>query len=1352
MNERVADELRAWLRAVRRRWQWSAIWRILARSAAGIALLLWVAWLTVRFLPLSGIALVLVATVCVLGSAWFVWMMVKPLRRRPTNLQIARFVEEQCPELDDILVTAAQRLESNTRGGLDRLMFQSALTQVTEIDPDRIVSRGVLRQRAFAALALSAAVIAAIVLLRQPAWRAFQTARMFVAPPTLTWDVTPGDTRIRAGMPLKIVAKLNGLLDGVTPEPATLQVKVGNKQHVVTMTQNGTEYSADLPVDADFQYRVVSGRTASRDYRVDALHPAHVERIDIEYEYPEFTGLKPRKDEDAGDIYGPAGTKVKLHIKTDKPITSGTLAMRTGPAIPLTNASPTETTASMTLDKDGAYRVTMNDVDGLANIDDTEYFIRLMNDRPPDVRILRPSSDRQVTRLEEIAIEARADDDFGVQQLDLVYSVRGGAEHVIPLHKSSVDHDETNVDVTHTLYVEDLDVQPGDFITYYARARDIPRGKRSTESRSDIFFLEVRPYGEEFVAAQSQAAFMNGSSDARDLLQAQKEIIVATWKVERRSQAGQSEQDIRAIARAQGELRKRAEQIAANGGIVINQGQRQHGQGPTEQAAEAGDPIQIAAREMAKAQEQLDGLKTRDAIPHEMTAYNQLLKMQSETKQTAVARQRGGGNSGQTGTQDLSALFDKELMRQSETNYETRNSTIEQKDDQKQDSSLDKLRELARRQDDLARQQQELARQQANMQPEEVKRQLQRLGKEQDDIRRQAESLAQQLAQQQRQAQQGQGQQAQGQQAQGSQSGGQQGQSGQQSAQNQSGQSQGQGQGQGQGEGQSQGAQGQNAQRQNGQGQGQNGQDQNGQPRPGSDALRDAASAMADAAKQLARGDLSGAVDRNERTLQQLRELERQLRGSSPDERKRAMGELQLEAEQMAEAQHRLSADARRLQQQGRSASGSPGDTLRRMAGEQERLAERANALRRGLSDLSTSGKSDQERASLGDAQGELSRQKLEQRMRDAASALRAAGNGTGNNTGNNTSNSAGSNANNAGNNASNSAGSNAGNNGGNKGSTAEGSSPHDIASLANQQDDLARAMDAVAQRMGASVGGNNADSRKLSDQLAQVRAHRNRLNELGQRIDELSKEANGNGSQNGKNANGKSANGQQTQNGQGQNAQGQNGQKGQGQNAQNGQGQAGQSGQSPNGQGQNAQGQSGQSGQAGQGQNAQNGQGQSGQNGQSAGNGNGQGGGDANEMARLQAEYARQLRETQDLLNGLQRDQQGQQQGQQGMGGGPGSGYGSMGGWTPTDPAAGGARNAPGTEAFKQDYAKWDVLRKGVSLALEQAETSLAQRLSEREARDRLNAGGDDRAPAEYSDSVSRYYQALAKRTPKSE
>ena len=109
----------------------------------------------------------------------------------------------------------------------------------------------------------------------------------------------------------------------------------------------------------------------------------------------------------------------------------------------------------------------------------------------------------------------------------------------------------------HTLYLEDLDVQPGDFVSYYVRARDLARGKRPSEARSDIFFLEVKPFEQEFALAQSQAGGVGAGGSNRsidDLVAAQKEIIVATWKLDRRAQAAsgaQSEQDIRAVARAE---------------------------------------------------------------------------------------------------------------------------------------------------------------------------------------------------------------------------------------------------------------------------------------------------------------------------------------------------------------------------------------------------------------------------------------------------------------------------------------------------------------------------------------------------------------------------------------------------------------------------------------------------------------------------------------------------------------------------------------------------------------------------------------------------------------------------------
>ncbi len=145
----------------------------------------------------------------------------------------------------------------------------------------------------------------------------------------------------------------------------------------------------------------------------------------------------------------------------------------------------------------------------------------MLEDRAPDVRVTKPATDRSVTRLEEVDIEAQAEDDYGVDRLDLVYTVKGGAEKVVPL---DIPRASTNVTGHHTLFLEDLDVQPGDFVSYYVRARDLTRGTRPNEARSDIFFLEVKPYEQEFALAQSQGNMPGGNqSGIDDLVAAQKE-------------------------------------------------------------------------------------------------------------------------------------------------------------------------------------------------------------------------------------------------------------------------------------------------------------------------------------------------------------------------------------------------------------------------------------------------------------------------------------------------------------------------------------------------------------------------------------------------------------------------------------------------------------------------------------------------------------------------------------------------------------------------------------------------------------------------------------------------------------
>ncbi|MFN7977645.1 MAG: hypothetical protein U0P30_05875 [Vicinamibacterales bacterium] len=175
---------------------------------------------------------------------------------------------------------------------------------------------------------------------------------------------------------------------------------------------------------------------------------------------------------------------------------------------------------------DGSYRIAFVDDDGVEMPDDTEYFIRTLLDRPPDVRVERPAGDRQVTPLEEVAIEARADDDFGVQSFDLVLQKPGQTEVQVPLGRGGAG--QLTLNGRHTLFLEDLEVAPGDIVSYYVRARDVGRGKPSSESRSDIYFLEVKAFNDEFVAAQSRRSRPAAGRRACGISRPRRRLVVAT--------------------------------------------------------------------------------------------------------------------------------------------------------------------------------------------------------------------------------------------------------------------------------------------------------------------------------------------------------------------------------------------------------------------------------------------------------------------------------------------------------------------------------------------------------------------------------------------------------------------------------------------------------------------------------------------------------------------------------------------------------------------------------------------------------------------------------------------------------
>jgi hypothetical protein len=1171
MSERPG-QLQAVLNEVRRRWTRRAVLHAAALGCAAAGVVVLVGWVATSLVARQGIPLLIVATLVTLIGTFALASAFWSVRRRPTDRQLARLIEEREPELDDIVATAVDyaaradatpRMLEALRGDAARALASLGLTS----NLDRILSRKSVTTAAVRAMAAVLVLGVAAYLYAPAASRAGNVASAYLFPARVTLDVTPGSTKVREGAPITIAARIHGSRGEIVP---TLTVAVGDQARSLPMSvssEPGVFAVSIEKVTGSFAYRVAAANATSDAYTVTMIRPPRVERIDLHYEFPKGVGLEPRTDEDSGDIYGPPGTRVRLAIAADKPIATAFLLLEDGTKVPLTT-SERVLEGTLRIDEDSSYRIALADVDGLENGSDTEYFIRTMDDRPPDVRIVRPASDKHVTPLEEVAIEARADDDFGIASLDLVFQTPDGKERAVPLNRGSA----LTASGLHTLFVEDLRVQPGDFVTYYARARDVNRGRRSAEARSDIFFLEVKPFEEEFVAAQSQQMGQGGGmqgSGLEELAEAQKQIIVATWNLDaraRRARGALPEKDIKAISKAQADLRERAEQASAQTLRANDPRRRRRTDGP----APGDDPIGKAVESMNRAVAELDKASTTGALPHEREALNQLLRAEAENRRRQVTRsQQASGSGGQNRSEaDLSSLFDQELRKRQQTNYETPNST-EERAENKQEDPLERIRELARRQNALNRQQRDLARNREQMSEDELKRQLERLTREQNELRQQAQQLAQQL---------------------------QSGQSGQSGESGQSGQA------------------------------GTSGSRDEGR------RLREISEDMRNAATGMRQQDPAQAAQSGDRAAERLKDLERQMQTSRPDDRRRALGDLQLETRQLADQQRRLANESAR-------ALRGPGgdDARRRLAGEQERLAERAERLEQQVSRMARAaqGEADERRATESAAR-ELDRQNLADRMRQSADAMR-------------------------------------------QGAAREG-----------QEEAIASALDRVAEQLGAASGAQDADSRRASAQLGRAQELRDRVAQLERDIEQLRRE--------GQQAQGSPApNHSQGQASGAPPADRQGPQRAEG-------GQQGQSS-SPSSNGQQASqaGREGSTGQAG-----------------------GTTGGSGGRLEQLQRDVNEQMRDAARLAETLQREVPGLQ--------GPNG-----------DEAWWRSFSAPGTEAFKQDFSRWESLKKNLLVALEDMETKLSSELRARENDQRLNAGGHEAVSEPYRTLVEKYYRSLA-------
>ena len=353
----------------------------------------------------------------------------------------------------------------------------------------------------------------------------------------------------------------------------------------------------------------------------------------------------------------------------------------------------------------------------------------------------RPGRDTTASAIEEIFVEARADDDFGLHSLDLVYSVNGGPEQEVSLFSGGTDTKE--VSAGHTFFLEEMGLEPGDFVSYFARATDRNLAQENTDVKSDLYFVQIRRYTQDFRAQQSQGGGgggMAGGGNPSQLSQAQREIISATFNLirdEATYSAEEFQENLVFLTLAQGRLREQVETL------LRRMNSRVMPADPVFRSIQ--ELLPEAAKAMQGAENALQDQDADAALPHEQQSLQFLQRAEEAYDEVMVTQGGGGGGGGggQQAAQDLADLFELELDKM-RNQYETMQRGQQQQADNTVDELMERLRELARRQEREAERQRRRARGQQSTQgggagqralaeeAEEAARRLERLAREQN--------------------------------------------------------------------------------------------------------------------------------------------------------------------------------------------------------------------------------------------------------------------------------------------------------------------------------------------------------------------------------------------------------------------------------------------------------------------------------------------------------------------------------------------------------------------------------------------------------------------------------------------
>lgn len=688
----------------------------------------------------------LLGALCLAGAVGYVRLD----RAAPDLREIARRIEDGHPDLRAALLTA---MDQRTGPGGELGFLQRRL--LGEISEHALQNRWVRRVAEKRLAAAAWGQFFALVAFGFSLWFLLGQAPVgFVrggtagtpAPPDAATEIgpriAPGDVELEKGARLVVEATFSGR----APAAATLVHRHAGGETRLPMQIGLDEgaFSALIPkVDTDGSYLVLHEETASDEFSIAVFEYPELLQADAVVTPPAYLGEERKSLADTRKITVMEGSAVEWRLRVNKPVAAAELFGEDGQILTLAPdpADATLLLASHTPEKTQRYRVHLVDEKDRANRRPPWLAVNVQENAPPQLKLTFPGRDFEVSALQELPLEAEVWDDVEVLRAGMTYGFRGEETEIVladaPLAGEAKHSLATFIDI------ESLGARERDLVSYHFWAEDRDKDGQVRRSASDQFFAEVRLF-EEIVREGAASGGMPGSqsgSEVGELIRLQKDILNASWKLVREHRGGKPfdalAEDVGVVGESQNVVLGKLEE--ALGSVEDAEMRAAMEQAKAHMRRAAGEFAEVSSRQ--------DGELLPVAMESAREAYAELLK--ARARETEITRSRdasAGGQSSQERQRNLNLeLEQKELKYEEQSVAATPAQTAEQQENL---AVLNRLKDLARRQEAIAEKIKDLENQLRGADEQEkaeIERQLKRLQEEQRELLREVDDLAERM-------------------------------------------------------------------------------------------------------------------------------------------------------------------------------------------------------------------------------------------------------------------------------------------------------------------------------------------------------------------------------------------------------------------------------------------------------------------------------------------------------------------------------------------------------------------------------------------------------------------------------